>query len=395
MARCGMLRYLDMHGYISSFLGGHEIYNEEISFSLSHTKLKLSSFLQASTTIYSNTQLISIVAMRLLFLLLFCTQLFVSVSASNPHADVSSRRDNMSRFTVSPVDSSNITEIGNKRKSMFGEERFEISNRQDEIIFWFFTNLSKNVVAGIIREFQAVPQINHQDLAPRAETVTTEISSYTAQPRGDTDQEKTAEFLKSKTQPDTLMVTLGQEDGRIMAWYNVVLTQKSKEEVEKHDGIEKLIPLPSMASDTVSTANDRTQSESKRSEIVARDTQLYDAMAKEGSGVKKIEEFLKTKVKNPDQIMQNDWDGHVTGWYDLELDTEAKKAVEEHEGIENVDIMKEAQWFRALPKNDWSSYSPGIMHNLLGHDDVMLKRSGEWEKQEKADKALIMDSQYK
>jgi hypothetical protein len=400
----------------------------------------------------------------------------------------------MSRYIVTPVDPTNITATEHKLKSMFGEEKFLKSRRQDEITFSFFTNLSKNVTAAVARELDSKRPVESQDMAPRADAVSTHVDRYTAMPKENADDEKTGEFLKSKIQPGTLMVAIEDQDGRILAWHNVALSPEARKEVEQYEGIEKLTPLPSMASDSVSAANERSQSEAKRSELVARgiafytamattdsdtketeeflkskvqkgipifqhkwdgvvsgwfnlalddnakkeverhkgikrlnimrdvesfealpendnaqqqseakrsemetqDTPLYRAMAKDGTNVKATEEFLRTKVKTPDRIYQLGLNGNVTGWYHLELDPEAKKAVEEYEGIDHVSVMKKMEWFRALlPEHEWSSYSPRKTYESLKYDSVISKRSGGWEKQDGADKALIIDSQYK
>jgi hypothetical protein len=357
---------------------------------------KLLSFLQATTTTRSNTPPKFIVAMRLLFLLLFCAQSLVSIFASSPHSDIWSRGAKMSRYIVTPVDPTNITTTESKLKTMFGEEKFLKSKRQDEITFSFFTNLSKSVTAAVARELDNKRPAESQDIAPRADTVPTNFDRYTAMPKENADDEKMGKFLKSKIQHGTLMVAVEDQDGRVMAWYNVALSQEAKEEVEKYEGIEKLIPLPSTTSDSASAANERSQSEAKRSEMETQDTPLYRAMAKDGTNVKATEEFLRTKVKTPNRIYQLGLNGNVTGWYHLELDPEAKKAVEEYEGIDHVSVMQKMEWFRALlPEHEWSSYSPRNTYESLEYDSVISKRSGGWEKQDGADKALIIDSQYK
>jgi hypothetical protein len=358
---------------------------------------KLESFLQATTTTRRNTPLISTVAMRLLFLLLFCAQSLVSIFASSPHSDIWSRGAKMSRYIVTPVDPTNITATESKLKTMFGEEKFLKSKRQDEITFSFFTNLSKNVTAAVARELDSKQPVESQDIAPRADAVPTNFDRYTALPKENADDEKTGEFLKSKIQPGTLMVAVEDQDGRVMAWYNVALSQEAKEEVEKYEGTEKLIPLPSTTSDSASAANDRQQSEAKRSEIVARDITYYTAMATNDSDTKSTEEFLKSKVQNGIPIFQHRWDGVVSGWFNLALDDNAKKEVEGHEGIKRVKVMVELEFFRAVPPVQHLPL-PNRMYDGSQEKTTLNRRAGNWEKQQfskySADKALIMDSQY-
>jgi hypothetical protein len=281
----------------------------------------------------------------------------------------------MSRYIVTPVDPTNITATESKLKTMFGEEKFLKSRRQDEITFSFFTNLSKNVTAAVARELDSKRPVESQDIAPRADAVSTHVDRYTAMPKENADDEKMGEFLKSKIQLGTLMVAVEDQDGRVMAWYNVALSQEAKEEVEKYEGIEMLIPLPSMASDSASASNDRSQSEAKRSEVLAQGVQLYNAMATNDSDVKSTEEFLKSKVQQGVEILQHKWDGVVSGWFNLALDDNAKKEVEGHEGIKRVNIMGEFESFEALPENDNARQQSEAKRSEMETQDTQLYRA--------------------
>jgi hypothetical protein len=246
----------------------------------------------------------------------------------------------MARYTVTPVDSTNAAETESMLKSMFGNVNIVTSWHHDEIASWTITSSDNELISSSIGALEGVRQVERQELVPRDQAVSAVISSYVAKPKENTDKERTDEFLKSKIQSNTHMVTIKDEYGQINVWFNVVLSHEAKEEVEKYDGIEQLVPLPGMASDSASIVNDSPQSQSKRSDIVARDTQFYGALAKDNSNITKTEEFLKTKVKNPDDIMHHAWSGEIFGWHNLELDSETAKEVEAYEGIKAIRIPK-------------------------------------------------------
>jgi hypothetical protein len=137
----------------------------------------------------------------------------------------------------------------------------------------------------------------------------------------------------------------------------------------------------------------------------------WSCSAKEGTNLTKTEEFLAGKVKPGSKFFHFMTDGKVSGWWHLVLDDEAKKAVENYEDITYFTPGgKKAEYYRALPPNDPSPNSaeishslglrafikpPTLKHNSLEHDTRLIRRSGEWEKQINADRALRMDSQYK
>jgi hypothetical protein len=367
-------------------------YKDRLTAHSSFINHKLLSFLQASTTTHNNIPLKVIVAMRLLFLLLFCAQSLVSIFASSPHSDIWSRGSSMARYIVTPANPTNTTTTENMLKSMFGEANIVTSRRQDEITFWAITSSSEEIIASSIRALEGVRQVERQDLASRAEAVSTDVGRYAAQPKESADDEKTGDFLKSKIQPGTLMVTVAQQDGEVMVWYNVVLSPEAKEEVEKYEGIERLIPLPNVAPGSASATNDHPQPEAKRTDIVARDTQRYGALAADNTNVTETEAYLRSKVKNPEHMHHYSWAGVVHGWYNLELDAETKKEVEAHEGIKTMRIPKTLADFIAAPATYWSQRRAPTADD---EDRKLIRRADTWDLQKGADKALVMDSQYR
>ena len=122
----------------------------------------------------------------------------------------------------------------------------------------------------------------------------------------------------------------------------------------------------------------------------------FVAMANTSFDWHKTEEFLKSKVRNGIQFFpMKDWDdrSQVVGWYDLALDPDAKTAVEQHEGIHSVSVMTNLVDFLAIPPNDRPRFSQNI-DQTHEQNSKLFTRDGKWEKQENADKALVMDSQF-
>jgi hypothetical protein len=297
----------------------------------------------------------------------------------------------MSRYIVTPVDPANTTATENMLKSMFGEANIVTSKHHHETTFWAIASSSEDIIASSIEALEGVQQVERQDLAARAQTVSTDVERYTVQPKENADDAKMDDFLKSKIQLGTLMVTVKQPDGKVMVWFNAALSQEAKEEVEKYDGTEKLIPLLSVASSSASTASASPQSEEKRSDVAAQDTQHYGASAADDTNITETEEFLRSKVKNPEDILQHSRKDVVYGWYNLELDAETKEEVEAYRGIKAMRLSKMLAEFRAAPTSYWSQ-----RHKTLANQErkALLRRANEWVLQEGADKALVIDSQY-
>jgi hypothetical protein len=253
----------------------------------------------------------------------------------------------MARYTVTPVDPSNATDTESTLKSMFGDVNIVTSRPYDEITSWTITSSDNELIASAIRTLEGVRHVERQELVPRAEAVSTDFGHYVVKPKDNADDEKTDEFLKSKIQANTHMVTIMQPDGHITVWFNVVLSHETKEEVEKYEGVEQLIPLAGMAINEASTANDRSRAESKRSEKVRRDTQFYRVLAADNTNATNTEAFLRSKVKNPDDILPHSWDDEITGWSNLELDAETKKEVEAYEGVKAMRVRTKLEEFTA------------------------------------------------
>ena len=74
---------------------------------------------------------------------------------------------------------------------------------------------------------------------------------------------------------------------------------------------------------------------------------VYIAYPTESSDTKKTEQFLRSKIKSGTQIYTlRDMDGkeEITAWFQLHLDPEARKEVEEYEGIAEMDDEPRIDW---------------------------------------------------
>lgn len=70
--------------------------------------------------------------------------------------------------------------------------------------------------------------------------------------------------------------------------------------------------------------------------IAPRDDVLYVALARNTSDIPKTEDFIKSKIRKGTSIYQMQSRGETIGWGDLSLDPEAKKDLENYDGIETI-----------------------------------------------------------
>ncbi|KAJ4369257.1 hypothetical protein N0V83_006342, partial [Neocucurbitaria cava] len=133
-----------------------------------------------------------------------------------------------------------------------------------------------------------------------------------------------------------------------------------------------------------------------RRRLSRRNNGIYTVFAKKPNGstdTKATEEFLRSKIQPGTNIYHfSNENGDITAWWGLRLDPDAKAAVENHEGVGKVSDDPGTNYARALPPSD-EKY---ILSSLAQTDKRTLldARSGKWEKQEAADDALVMVSQF-
>lgn len=79
------------------------------------------------------------------------------------------------------------------------------------------------------------------------------------------------------------------------------------------------------------------QSSEPRRRPGRRDDGVYMAVPIPGSDVKKIDDFIQSKVQPGTHIARITDGDHIMAWCGLHLDAEAKNAVENFEGVEEVE----------------------------------------------------------
>lgn len=128
------------------------------------------------------------------------------------------------------------------------------------------------------------------------------------------------------------------------------------------------------------------------------DTERYRALANETSDSQATYKYLNSKVRpgfTPRQIKEDDFT--VVGWYNLVLDQEAAKEVKSHKGIDSdtFRVQDKMKKHRALDTRDSMQAADPPRDGTFKTARQLHPRAAQWEKQAKADEALVMDSQYK
>jgi hypothetical protein len=238
------------------------------------------------------------------------------------------------------------------------------------------------------------PNILGRDVAMTSYTIASVDSANTAN----------IESRLNQYHGDSNIVT-NRQDGRIVSWTFTSSNQDVVSFFESIEGVQSVYthsapertPRDELATPDQSESLETSTHEAIQNsrELSRRDTQLYNALAVEGSDFNETEAFLRTKVQEPDKIQQHKLRGskEVTGWWWLVLDADAVEEVKKHKGIVDLEVMKMMTFDRSLAAADWTSLYQE--HRDPSHKDaVSLRSAGEWEKQGRGDKALVMDSQY-
>jgi hypothetical protein len=119
----------------------------------------------------------------------------------------------MARYTVTPVIPSNATDTESMLKSMFGDVNIATSRHNEELTSWTITTPDNELIASAVRSLEGVSNIERQELIPRGEAISADLGHYAVKPKENSDTEQTDEFLKSKIQASTHMVTIMQPGG--------------------------------------------------------------------------------------------------------------------------------------------------------------------------------------
>jgi hypothetical protein len=117
-------------------------------------------------------------------------------------------------------------------------------------------------------------------------------------------------------------------------------------------------------------------------QLARRDFRTYTVVANKSANVEDLEKFVESKNQPGQQGAINTLtlDGKTFAWANLALDDAAKQEIANHEGVLGVKESLKVRNNRALPRKDWSQ--------------KLTRRAGKWLKQEDADLALVVDSQY-
>lgn len=272
--------------------------------------------------------------MRLGSLLLYASP-FLSIFASGLSSDITARSVGTTTYTVRPVDRANTYETEQLLRSRYGEENV-ITNRYNGIFMSWTITSPNSQLAGAIEALEGV-----QNVDSKHENHDQDHHQLRARDAG-----SSPPVVEDKQTPAT------QPQGEDLSLRSAPV------------------------------------------ELDRRDVPWYVCLAN-NTDVQKTEEFLNSKIQTGTKYLQMRSGKEVLGWWKLYLDDDAKKAVEAYEGIRGFrpggDKIKE---FRAISSSNEPQPS-NDSGGLTAKDRPWERRSGSWIKQENADKALVMDSQYK
>jgi hypothetical protein len=356
--------------------------------------------------------------MKLISILLHtCLSLLAVAAELSP--DIMARSAGITTYTVTPVDRANIYETEALLKDTYGDSNLITERHNGIFISWKVTS-SDSQLAGKIEALAGVLKVE-SDHDPRSQDRHTlqarDAGRYMVAPKEGADAQKTEEYLKTQIQPDTRIQTV-MAHGAILAWFNVWLSPEAKQAVENHEGVDEVSDdseisrhndedtLPSEVEYNAHLPRTTVQhgdlsSQQAREELDRRDGEFkrYQAFANETVDIGKTEEFLKTKVQKGKTVqpMLRWRDKKLIGWTNIVLDAAALKEVQDHEGIKSITMEQKIAPLRATPphKAYQSQDHTTTMTGLLGKMWKLARRGLKWVKQSKADKALVMNSQYK
>jgi hypothetical protein len=107
---------------------------------------------------------------------------------------------------------------------------------------------------------------------------------------------------------------------------------------------------------------------------------------------RKFEDFVQSKVQPGTEIARITNKNRIMAWCGLHLDPDAKNAIKNFEGVEEVEAELDSHYNRALPASSimLTRTSLGTLHQ----QDTVSRRAGQWVNQGNADDALVTISQY-
>jgi septum formation inhibitor MinC len=176
---------------------------------------------------------------------------------------------------------------------------------------------------------------------------------------GRDDSQEIEPDLRKMTQPG-IVVDAIECEGEVSGWIHVSLTTAAMEAVQAHPGIEAIKVEESMVHCSASskgknsnveectTGTTVTEKTSCVDDISAAGVShvrrsrpnngMYTVYPKASSDTKTTEEFLRSKVQSGTHIYHfSNRDGIITAWWGLHIDLDAKVAIQNHEGVWDVE----------------------------------------------------------
>jgi hypothetical protein len=246
--------------------------------------------------------------------------------------------------------------------------------------------------------------VTHDTIEKSREFSRRDTQLYNALAVKGSDVNETETFLRTKVQEPDKILQHKEPGEEVTGWWWLMLDTGALEEVKEHKGIVNVEIMKKIEFDGSLPSTDASSSATENHPIPegppharrASDTFSYTARANKTSNVEDTERFLLTRVSHGITPGRFKRDGTIVGWYNLELSDAAAKEVQEYEGILSETFRRQRKIvpFRALDLPRPSATLDLYNHELHKKNDEIFRRASGWEKQRKADKALVVDSQY-
>lgn len=308
----------------------------------------------------------------------------------------------MVHYTVYPVNPSQIVQTTKTEavlKGLYGESNvIPISHNGDQqgqvTDYWRVTSMDSSDLTTAIKNLEGVGVVKKDD-SPETHTVHREEDdddgpTFVVMANTSVKWQETEEFLKSKVRNGIKFFPIPDWYGKneVSGWFHVALDPDAKAAVEQYEGVLDV---------STTTFIQDSKARDKSIELSRRDKgKTFVVIANASVPWQKTEEFLRSKIRAGTEIFpMKDWTdkSQVYGWFPAALDPDAKAAVEQYEGVKRVKPSTFMQDFRAIPASDRPNPSQN-RYQVQNKRTKLSTRDGKWEKQEQADKALVMDSQF-
>jgi hypothetical protein len=367
----------------------------------------------SSTSSFYVSLLLPSPIMRFLSLLLLCTQSFLAVCAPDSPSD-NSDSGWVYTYSISPLNPKYLPGIKATLKDRYGVTRFSGEDKFGDTLRDLQFDTPDHSLTDALRAIEGVRYVSqgrHCPASPKnpvghcpssPSKIRRDVGTYVAIATDDSNVEKTEEFLRSQIVPGTDLHHI-ERGGKMIGWSDLVLEPDAKRVVVNYrEGIARVMLSSPGAPQNVPPAQNRVPSDPSYARRATGNMDVYQALANKTSDSQITDKYLKSKVQPSQPIGQlKKGDGTIVGWYNLVLDPGSAKEVKEHEGIDSTTFQLEDELvhFRALTSHDSSEiWGPTVGAPApvpVKAPRRIYPRATKWEKQAGADKALVMDSQYK